>query len=82
MWLRPIVAEFKRFVPGSLVVTDILVYADNLLDGKLFPQVPKLAQISKEASRIKKLVGTLRTLYRNSQPVEPEEIFSLGDQIS
>ena len=67
MWLRPIVAEFKRFVPGSLVVTDILVYADSLLDGKLFPQVPKLAQISKEASRIKKLVGTLRTLYPVSQ---------------
>ena len=66
VWLQPIVKEFRRFVPGSLVLTDILLYADTLLDGKLFPQQPKLPQISKEADRLKKLVGTLRYLYRNS----------------
>ena len=66
VWLKPLVQEFQRFVPGSLVLTDILLYADGLLDGRLFPQEPKQTHVSKEASRLKKLMGALRTLYRNS----------------
>lgn len=69
--------EFPRFVPGAMVIIDILVYADKLLAGQLFPQEPKMPQISKDAFRIKKLMGALRYLYRNSNFAEQIQLYCL-----
>lgn len=43
-------------------------YADSLLEGRLLckPGIPKVSQAGDEATRVKKLMGALRYLYRNS----------------
>ena len=61
--------EFPTRVPGAMLLTDIFLYTDKLLDGKLFPKDPKEMYAGKEATRVKKCIGALRYLYRNSNSV-------------
>lgn len=68
VWLRPLVETFPQSVPGSIVLTDIWLYLDRLLEKKLLVKQDeeKQAQAATEADRCKKLIGSLRYLYRNS----------------
>ena len=65
VFIKPCVEEFPQRVPGGLVLTDIFLYTDKLLGGRLFPTQPKELHAGKEAARVKKLMGALRYLYRN-----------------
>ena len=77
VWLQPIVSSFPEAVPGTILLTDVWLYLDKLLQGKLFvaKDVPKLNQAATEAARCKKLVGALRYLYRNSISVFVWQVF-------
>ena len=68
VWLRPLVETFPQSVPGSIVLTDIWLYLDRLLEKKLLVKQDeeKQVQAATEADRCKKLIGSLRYLYRNS----------------
>ena len=61
--------EFPTRVPGAMLLTDVFLHTDKLLDGKLFPKEPKDLYAGKEATRVKKCIGALRYLYRNSNSV-------------
>lgn len=65
VFIKPCVEEFPQRVPGAMVLTDIFLYTDKLLGGKLFPIEPKVVYAGKEASRVKKCIGALRYLFRN-----------------
>ena len=56
-------------VPSAFLLTDILLHLDRLLGFKLI--VPgegdtKVVAAARDAKRLKKLMGALRSLYRNS----------------
>ena len=55
-------------MPGSLFLTDVMLYLNVLLGGSLLCKegVDAVAQAAEEASRLKRLMGSLRYLYRNS----------------
>lgn len=58
---------FPSSVPSALYLADVFLYADDLLDGALLTAGPsKVLQASEEGMRVKRLVGALRYLYRNS----------------
>lgn len=59
---------FPASVPGGTILTDIWLYLDGLLGGKLLVKEgeSKQNQAADEAERCKKLIGALRYLYRNS----------------
>lgn len=67
MWLKPVVQRYPDSVPSALYLTDVFLYIDDLLEGNLLKQGPKVLQASDEAMRVKRLVGALRYLYRNSR---------------
>jgi len=59
-------------VPSGFYLSDSLLWLDRLLGGGLLvpsPEADKLALAGKEAKRIKKLMGALRHLFRNSYSV-------------
>ena len=68
VWLRPLCHHFKTKVPGALFLTDVMIYLDVLIGGNLLckPGVDKVAQAADEAKRLKRLMGALRYLWRNS----------------
>ena len=55
-------SSFPETVPGTILMTDVWLYLDRLLGGKLFvaQDVPKQNQAATEAGRCKKLIGALR----------------------
>ena len=68
VFLKPLVETFPDVVPGAVLLTDIWVYLNDMFDQKLLckPEVDAVTQASQEASRCKRLIGSLRYLYRNS----------------
>ena len=75
MYVRPAVEEFPTCVPGSVFLTDVWLMLDQKLEGKLLVHPTrdgKQLQAGREASRLKRLVGALRYLYRNSALVDCE----------
>ena len=84
VWLHPIVSSFPETVPGTILMTDVWLYLDRLLGGKLFvaQDVPKQNQAATEAGRCKKLIGALRYLYRNSISVFARHGFWLLPEIT
>ncbi|CAL1159180.1 unnamed protein product [Cladocopium goreaui] len=68
VWLKPLCHHFKSKVPGGLFLTDVMIYLDVLIGGNLLckPGVEKVAQAADEAKRLKRLMGALRYLWRNS----------------
>lgn len=68
VFIKPLVIIFNDRVPGCIVLTDIWLYLNRLLDYKLLrkPDLPVQTQAAQEASRCKRLIGSLRYLYRNS----------------
>ena len=56
-------------VPSGFFVTDALLYADQLLDGKFLkkPGESKVVFAGKESVKIKALIGSLRYLWRSSR---------------
>lgn len=68
VWLKPICEKFPQVVPGGVVLTDVFLYLDKLMNGKLLAKrnEDKTYQASVEAVRVKRLVSSLRYLYRNS----------------
>lgn len=59
----------KAKVPSAFLLTDVLLQLDRLLAHKLV--VPghgdtKVVAAARDAKRLKKLMGALRALYRNS----------------
>ncbi|CAE7936554.1 unnamed protein product [Symbiodinium necroappetens] len=68
VWLRAICTEFPRKVPSAYLLTDCMLHLDRILRGKLIVPAAaesKVVAAAREAKRLKKLMGTLRTLYRN-----------------
>lgn len=80
VWLRPIVAEFPDRIPSQFYLVDCLLHLDFLLNDKLLlHQKPekhdgvspwttrgeKVEMARIESSRIKRLLGALRYLWRN-----------------
>ena len=68
VWLRPLALHFKDKVPGATILTDIWLYLNEKCDKKLLskPGVSIENQAAEEAGRCKRLLGSLRYLYRNS----------------
>ena len=68
IWLKPVCRAFPQSVPGAMVLTDVFLYLDKLLQGTLLVKrdMEKTAQAGEEGSRVKRLMGSLRYLYRNS----------------
>ena len=77
MWLKPLCHHFKSKVPGGLFLTDVMMYLDVLIGGNLLckPGVEKVAQAADEAKRLKRLMGALRYLWRNSALEGRKSIF-------
>ncbi|CAE7203425.1 rpsF [Symbiodinium sp. CCMP2592] len=75
VWLRPIVQMFEDKVPSALYLTDVLLYLDGTLDKKLLvakrdtPEalLTKQDLAGREAGKLKKLISSLRYLYRNGE---------------
>ena len=79
VWLKPICEKFPQVVPGGIILTDIFMYVDKLMNGKLLvkPDQDKTYQASVEAVRAKRLISSLRYLYRNSSLSEITEAWPL-----
>ena len=60
-------------MPGALFLTDVMIYADVLADGSLLKKegVDKVSQAADEAARLKRCMGALRYLFRNSDLTNP-----------
>ena len=65
VWIKPVLKSYPKHVPGGMFLTDCFLYLDDLFDGNLICG-PKTINAAEEASRLKKLIGSLRYLYRNS----------------
>lgn len=65
VWIKPVLRSYPKHVPGGMFLTDCFLYLDDLFGGTLFSG-PKLINAAEEAGRLKKLIGSLRYLYRNS----------------
>lgn len=67
IWLKPVCKFFPTSVPGALLMADVFLFLDSYLEGCLLVKkdVPKIAQASEEARRVKLLMGALRYLFRN-----------------
>lgn len=69
-WVKPIVAQFRDRVPSGFYLTDVFLFLDQIMMGKLL--VPAEEGQSKhdlaaeEGKKIKNLVGSLRALWRSS----------------
>ena len=72
IWVRPIVQLYPQNVPGGYFLADAMLHLyQHHFDGKLFvdggiPELSVEAQAMAEASKLKRLVGGLRYLLRNS----------------
>lgn len=55
-----------------MFLTDTILYLDILLDNTLLvkPGVDRVSQAAEEAQRLKRLMGSLRYLFRNSDWVK------------
>ena len=78
-WIKPIVGIFQRSVPSGYFLCDALMELDKLMNKKLLQPKSgdKLTLALQEASKLKKLVGHLRYLYRNTSNSHSEEIAML-----
>ena len=68
-WLKPVVQRFVSTVPSGYFRTDLFIYLGRLFMGKLLR--PTLTEGKKqlaaqEGSRMKRLIGALRFLWRSS----------------
>lgn len=81
VWLKPLCLHFKQTVPGALFLTDCFVYLDVLIGGGLLckPGVDKVSQAADEAARLKRLMGALRYLFRNSDLTNLSFLACLGE---
>lgn len=68
IWLRPICQRYPRSVPGQVFLADVMLMLDKYLEGRLLVKadVGKVAQACEEGGRLKRLMGSLRYLFRNS----------------
>ncbi|CAJ1437970.1 unnamed protein product, partial [Effrenium voratum] len=79
VWLRPVVEAYPERVPSGFFLTDVFLSLDEMFDGKLLQvqiepgatqmavRNAKVTFSAREANRLKKLVGSLRYLNRNSR---------------
>ena len=69
-FLKPVVARYPATVPSGFMLTDVFLLLDKIFVGRLLqPQdamETKATLASAEASRIKRLIGGLRYLWRSS----------------
>ena len=78
VWLRPVVEAYPERVPSGFFLADAFLSLDEMFDGKLLQvrtepgatqmavRNAKVTFAAREANRLKKLVGSLRYLNRNS----------------
>ena len=69
-FVKPWAREIPNKVPSAFMITDGLLLLNNLLDEKLFPRVKPEDSVqqkaAEEAVKLKKLIQSLRYLYRSS----------------
>lgn len=68
-WLKPVVQRFQATVPSGYFCTDLFLAVDQLFMGKLLVPTStegKKQLAAKEGSRMKRLIGALRFLWRSS----------------
>ena len=69
-FVKPLAREIPNKVPSAFMITDGLLLLNNLLDEKLFPRVKPEDSVqqkaAEEAVKLKKLIQSLRYLYRSS----------------
>ncbi|CAK9081172.1 unnamed protein product [Durusdinium trenchii] len=68
-YLKGLVQNHPHSVPGGIYLTDVVLFLDSLLDGKLLVQrdgKTKKVLAGEEAERLKRLLGALRALWRSS----------------
>lgn len=69
-FLKPVVARYPASVPSGFYLTDTFLLLDKLFCGRLLQPKDaldtKVSLASAEASRMKRLIGGLRYLWRSS----------------
>lgn len=81
IWLKPICEVFPDRVPSQFFMTDVILMLNLFLDSKLllvagesememYPdQETKVELARQETTRLKRLLGALRYLWRNGYPI-------------
>lgn len=70
VWIKPFVQRFRACVPSGYFCTDVMLCLDKLFNDRLLlpttPQQTKKSLAATEGSRVKRLIGALRFLWRSS----------------